>query len=53
MATVPPIIVPSGEVPTVEVAPQLPFAADPSTITGWLVNMPYNAQLMGQDSGEP
>ena len=35
---VPPIIVPPGGVPALAVTPQLPFAADPGTITGWLLD---------------
>jgi hypothetical protein len=33
-----PGIVPPGGVPPVDTAPQLPFGADPGTITGWLLD---------------
>jgi hypothetical protein len=38
-AVVPPVIVPPGEAPALAVTPQLPFAADPGTITGWLLDI--------------
>jgi hypothetical protein len=37
-AAVPPFIVPPGGAPALAVTPQLPFAADPGTITGWLLD---------------
>jgi hypothetical protein len=37
-AMAPPFIVPPGGAPALAVAPQLPFAADPGTITGWLLD---------------
>jgi hypothetical protein len=37
-AMAPPIMTPPDGAPTVAVPPQLPFAADPGTITGWLLD---------------
>ncbi len=37
-AMAPPLMMPPGRAPTVAVMPQLPFAADPGTITGWLLD---------------